>query len=58
MYSRLRYGKVQDITRRGLHRFLTDFINRNVMVSNEIAKTFYLASESQGQSQSQSQSRK
>ncbi|MCF8479210.1 MAG: alpha-E domain-containing protein [Rhodospirillum sp.] len=53
MYSRLRYGKVQDITRRGLHRFLTDFINRNSMVSNEIAKTFYLTPESQGQSQSQ-----
>ncbi|MBB4285520.1 alpha-E domain-containing protein [Roseospira goensis] len=40
MYARLRYGRPQDVTRRGLHRFLTDFITRNTQVSNEIGRTF------------------
>ncbi|MGB0695673.1 MAG: alpha-E domain-containing protein [Rhodospirillaceae bacterium] len=42
MHARLKFGRVQDITRRGLHRFLTEFINRNSAVSEEVAKTFYL----------------
>jgi len=39
-YSRLRYGRPQDVTRRGLHRFLTDFVTRNGQLSNEIARSF------------------
>ncbi|SDH23106.1 alpha-E domain-containing protein [Roseospirillum parvum] len=39
-YARLRYSRPQDITRRGLHRFLTDFLNRNAALSEEIARTF------------------
>jgi len=40
MYARLRYSRPQDITRRGLHRYLTDFLNRNAVLSDEIARTF------------------
>jgi len=39
-YSRLRYGRPQDVMRRGLHRFLVDFIARNAQVSNEIGRAF------------------
>ncbi|WP_041793871.1 alpha-E domain-containing protein [Pararhodospirillum photometricum] len=42
MNARLRYGRVQDITRRGLHEFLTEFITRNALISDEVARTFYL----------------
>jgi uncharacterized alpha-E superfamily protein len=40
MHARLRYGRPQDITRRGLHRYLTDVITRNDQLSHEIARTF------------------
>jgi len=40
MYARLRYSRPQDITRRGLHRFLTDFLARNAALSDEIERTF------------------
>jgi len=40
MYARLRYSRPQDITRRGLHRFLTDFLAKNGNLSDEIARTF------------------
>ncbi|KAA5605944.1 alpha-E domain-containing protein [Roseospira marina] len=40
MYARLRYDRPQDVTRRGLHRFLTDFVTRNGQISNEIARAF------------------
>ncbi|EKV26939.1 Protein containing domains DUF403 [Caenispirillum salinarum AK4] len=42
MHARLHYNRAQDITRRGLHRFLTEFINRNSALSAEIAKDFLL----------------
>lgn len=40
LYSRLRYSRVQDLKRRGLHRYLTDFITRNEALSDEIARAF------------------
>ncbi len=40
LYSRLRYGRLQDLKRRGLHRFLTDFTTRNEALSDEIARAF------------------
>ncbi|GEO80348.1 alpha-E domain-containing protein [Pararhodospirillum oryzae] len=40
--ARLRYGRVQDITRRGLHAFLTEFIARNALISNEVGRAFHL----------------
>ncbi|GAA0572532.1 alpha-E domain-containing protein [Caenispirillum bisanense] len=42
MHARLHYTRTQDITRRGLHRFLTDFINRNSALSAQIARDFLL----------------
>ncbi len=56
MYSRMHYGRVQDITRRGLHRFLTEFINRNAAISMEMARTFYLVPEATAGRQRQTQS--
>ncbi|ABC24183.1 alpha-E domain-containing protein [Rhodospirillum rubrum] len=45
MHAKLRYGRIQDITRRGLHRFLTDFITHNAAVSAEIGRTFHLVAD-------------
>lgn len=42
MHAKLHFNRTQDITRRGLHRFLTDFINRNSGISAEIARDFLL----------------
>lgn len=41
MHARLRYGRIQDIFRTGLHEFLRDFIDRSVELGNEIT-TCYL----------------
>lgn len=42
MHSRLHYGRISDIQRRGLHRFLTEFIGRNAALTDQIAKDFLL----------------
>jgi len=36
MHARLLYGRIQDIFQRGLHEFLTDFIDRSIVLGNEI----------------------
>ena len=41
MYAQLRYGRIQDIFNTGLHEFLTDFIDRSIVLGDEIA-AFYL----------------
>lgn len=41
MHARLRYGRIEDIFQRGLHEFLTDTIDRTVVIGEEIHK-FYL----------------
>lgn len=45
MHARLHYSRIGDITRRGLHRFLTEFINRNTAVNEQLAKDFLLVVE-------------
>jgi len=40
MLSKLRYGRIQDIFQSGLHEFLTAFINRSVVLGNEIAALY------------------
>jgi uncharacterized alpha-E superfamily protein len=37
MHARLRYGRIQDIFRSGLHEFLTDFIDRSIDLGKEIS---------------------
>ena len=32
MHARLRYGRIQDIFQSGLHEFLTEFIERSIML--------------------------
>ena len=41
MHARLRYSRIDDIFQRGLHEFLTDTIDRTVVIGEEIQK-FYL----------------
>jgi len=41
-HARLHYARIQDVTRRGLHRFLTEFIARNAAISERIADDFLL----------------
>ena len=36
MHARLLYGRIQDIFQRGLHEFLTEFIDRSTVLGNEI----------------------
>jgi uncharacterized alpha-E superfamily protein len=41
LLSKLRYGKMRDIFQRGLHEFLSDFIQSNNMLGTEVHKTFF-----------------
>ena len=40
LHARLRYGKMQQIFQKGLHEFLTDFIDLNNKLGAEVHKTF------------------
>ena len=40
MHARLRYGRIQDIFQSGLHEFLADFMERSIMLGNEISKLY------------------
>ena len=40
LHARLRYGKMQQIFQKGLHEFLTDFIELNNKLGAEVHKTF------------------
>ncbi|MFN4360700.1 MAG: alpha-E domain-containing protein [Hylemonella sp.] len=42
MYSRLRYGRIEDITALGLHAVLTDFLDDTADLGNRIAQDFLL----------------
>jgi uncharacterized alpha-E superfamily protein len=42
MHARLRYGRVQDIFQSGLHEFLTDFIERSVVLGGEISRLYLM----------------
>jgi uncharacterized alpha-E superfamily protein len=41
LHSKLRYGKMRDIFQRGLHEFLSDFIESNNKLGSEVHKTFF-----------------
>ena len=40
LHAKLRYGKMQDIFQRGLHEFLSDFIDSNNLLGAEIQRAF------------------
>lgn len=40
LFSQLRYGRIDTIFERGLHEFLTEFINRNGVLSDEIVSSY------------------
>ena len=40
LHARLRFGKMQDIFQRGLHEFLSDFIDSNNLLGAEIQRAF------------------
>jgi uncharacterized alpha-E superfamily protein len=42
VYARLRYGRIQDVFQLGLHEFLTEFINRSLILGDEIASLYLL----------------
>jgi len=42
MYSKLRYGRIQDIFAFGLHEYLTAFVDSNVELGHSIARDFML----------------
>jgi len=42
VHAKLRYGRIRDIFQGGLHEFLTDFIDRTMLLGTEIAD-FYLS---------------
>ena len=39
-HARLRYGKIQKIFQSGLHEFLTDFIDRSILLGGEISNLY------------------
>ena len=40
LHARLRFGKMQDIFQKGLHEFLSDFIDANNLLGAEIQRAF------------------
>jgi len=42
IYSRLRFGKVEDVFRQGLHEFLSDHIDQNNRLGLEISRSYLL----------------
>ena len=42
LHARLRFGRIQDIFQSGLHEFLTEFIERAVILGNEISALYLL----------------
>ena len=40
LHARLRYGRVEDIFQRGLHEYLTEFIDRSLLLGNEISAAY------------------
>ncbi len=40
LHARLRFGKMQDIFQKGLHEFLSDFIDANSLLGTEIQRAF------------------
>jgi uncharacterized alpha-E superfamily protein len=42
MYARLRYGRIDEIFQRGLHEFLTDFVERNADLGLQIEYDFMM----------------
>lgn len=41
LHAKLRFGKMQDIFQRGLHEFLSDFIEANNQLGAQVHKTFF-----------------
>jgi uncharacterized alpha-E superfamily protein len=40
MHARLRYGRIDDVFRQGLHEFLTEFIEQNAVLGAEISRHY------------------
>ena len=40
IHSKLRYAKIEEVFQRGLHEFLTEFIDQNIVLGNEISKQY------------------
>jgi uncharacterized alpha-E superfamily protein len=40
LHSRLRYGRIEDIFQRGLHEYLTEFIDRSLLLGAEISAAY------------------
>ncbi len=40
MHARLRYGKIDDVFQHGLHEFLTEIVDSNIVLGDEIAKLY------------------
>jgi uncharacterized alpha-E superfamily protein len=40
MHARLRYARIEDILEVGLHRFLTEFLERTADLGDRIARDF------------------
>ena len=43
LYSDLRYGRIDDIFRNGLHEFLEDFIGRNSRLAGRLQSDFMMS---------------
>lgn len=42
LYSQLRYGRIEDILKEGLHEWLTDFMDRIYLIGDGISKDFLI----------------
>ncbi len=42
LYARLKYGRIEAVFQGGLHEFLTDYVDKGILVGDEIAKLYLL----------------
>jgi uncharacterized alpha-E superfamily protein len=42
MHAQLRFGRIEDVFGRGLHEFLTEFIDTNYVLGDEISKQYLI----------------
>ena len=51
MHAGLQFGRVDTIFSAGLHEYLTEFLRRTGLLSDEVARTFFGAGQSRQQAQ-------
>ena len=42
LHARLRYARIEEVFQRGLHEYLTEYIDRSLLLGNEISAAYLI----------------